>query len=172
MPGDVGGVASRGAPLSRFGDREMKKASTFLALAVAIAAILGCLFAVIVCAPEPWQTRPWTVWERGAGWLLAVLGWPITLGGVLLDRVGGRNIPEALVTPFFVSLFILSGAFWAGAILLLKNRFRRGKTPNQASEATSEPAPGAASSSPQGSTFAQGKRTGEYDERIQPDHQK
>ena len=128
----------------------MKKAAIFLALAAVIATVLGGLFGIIVCAPEPWQTRPWTLWEHGAGWLLAVLGWPITLGVILLDRIGGRNIPEALVTPFFVSLFILSGAFWAGAILLVKNRFRREKPPNQASEATSEPAPGAASSPPQG----------------------
>ena len=128
----------------------MKQTVIFLAMTVTIAAILGGLFLVIVCAPEPWQTRPWTLWEHGAGWLLAVFGWPITLGFMFLDRVGGRSIPEAIVTPFFISLFILSGAFWAGAILLLKNRFRREKLPNQASEATSEPAPGAASSSPQG----------------------
>jgi len=60
----------------------------------------------------------------------------------MLDRIGGRKIPEAFVTPFFVSLFILSGAFWAGAILLAKNRFRREKPPNHTSEGIRQPADG------------------------------
>lgn len=110
------------------GDREMKKALIFPVLTTVIAVGLGGLFAVIVCAPEPWQTKPWTPWEHGAGWLLAVIGWPITLGGRMLE-IGGRKIPEALVTPFFVALFILGGSFWAGVILFVKDRFgsRRGK---------------------------------------------
>lgn len=104
----------------------MKQVVIFLVMSVAIAAMLSGLFLVVVCAPEPWQTRPWTVWERGAGWLLAVLGWPIALGAMLFDRIGGRSIPEALVTPFFLSLFVLGGAFWAGAVVLVKNRCQRG----------------------------------------------
>ena len=110
-------------------------------------AIAG-LFLVIVCAPESWQTRPWTAWERCAQFLLIVFGWPLTAAAILQERVGW-SMSDKVATPFFLLLFLASGAFWAAAVQTISKQIRKRTTPNQTSDATSETA-GAASSWHQG----------------------
>lgn len=84
---------------------------------------IGWLFAVIVFAPEPWQTRPWTLWEECARVLITILGWPLWAGMVLLFRLGMR-IPEWVAVPLFITLYILSGVFWATTIQAVISRLK------------------------------------------------
>jgi hypothetical protein len=112
----------------------MTRAIRFLVMTVVITIVLGGLFLVLVCAPEPWQTRPWTVWERCASFLFLVLGWPIWLAGLVIHR-----LPDWLAGPLFVFLFVLSGAFWSGVIEVVRTVIKR--TPNKALHATAA-APG------------------------------
>jgi hypothetical protein len=83
----------------------------FLGIAAGVAIVLGVLFVVIVCAPEPWQTRPWTVWERCAQGLLFVFGWPLWAAALVIDHLPWK-MPDRFATPFFVTIFLASGAFW------------------------------------------------------------
>jgi hypothetical protein len=100
-----------------FGDRAMRQVVRFVVLTVAVTAVLGGLFVVVVGVPEPWQAQPWTVWERGARGLLVALGWPMFLAGMLLVKIGDSGIPDSWVGPLVFFLFVLSGAFWAAVIV-------------------------------------------------------
>ena len=102
----------------------MKRAIIFLLATVAITTLIGILFGVIVCAPEPWQTRPWTIWERSAQVLLPVLAWPISVMYELLTR-RSLEIPKNIAAPLHIFLFILSGAFWALVIDIAWNRIKK-----------------------------------------------
>jgi hypothetical protein len=108
----------------------MKRTVIFLALTAGATVIIAALFGVIVCAPEPWQDRPWTLWERCAQGLFLILGWPVTLGTLLLNLVA-KGIPDAVSKPIFLFLFMASGAFWTSMAKLAWNKWRR--TPNHTS---------------------------------------
>lgn len=98
-------------------------------MTVAITIVIGGLFLVLVCAPEPWQTRPWTVWERCASYFLFVLGWPIWVAGLVIHR-----LPDWLEGPLFVFLFVFSGVFWNGVIEVVRTAIKR--MPNKPPHAT------------------------------------
>lgn len=115
----------------------MKRAVRFLLVTAAVAIVMGGLFLVIVCAPEPWQTRPWTLWEDCAKILFLVLGWPLWMAMLVLDRLPWR-MPDWLFGTFFVTLFPMSGAFWVAAIEFARNRLKR--TPNKGASPNGGPA--------------------------------
>ena len=102
----------------------MKRVIIFLLATAVITALIGILFGVIVCAPEPWQTRPWTIWERSAQVLLTVLDWPILAMYALLKYLSWE-IPDNIAAPLHIFLFILSGAFWALVIDVAWNRIKK-----------------------------------------------
>jgi hypothetical protein len=108
----------------------MKPIITFLLTAVMITIVLLLLFWVVVCAPEPWQDDPWTPWELAAGWAVRILAWPVGLVAAWLDPTEWSVVPDNLVTPVFVALFAVSGAFWA-AILQMLWKLKRRKSQNQ-----------------------------------------
>ena len=103
----------------------MRQVVRFVVLTVAVSAVLGGLFVVVVGAPEPWQAQPWTVWERGARGLLVVLGWPMFLAGMPLAKIGDSGIPDFWVGPLVFFLFVLSGAFWAAVTVGVKRGLRK-----------------------------------------------
>jgi len=99
----------------------MKRIIIFLLITASITALIALLFGVIVCAPEPWQDRPWTVWERSAQIMFTVLCWPLWLVALLASRLGW-NIPDKAYPPLNILLMILSGAFWAYLIDFARNK--------------------------------------------------
>jgi hypothetical protein len=108
----------------------MKRAIIFLLIAALATFVIALLFGVIVCAPEEWQTRPWTLWERCAQVLFNVLGWPLTAIILLLDQLPWK-MPDKFSGPFFCLGFVVSGAFWAAVIQMVWNRVKRKRTPNR-----------------------------------------
>jgi len=84
---------------------------------------LVVLFGIVMGAPEPWQSTPWTLWQKCAKWLLLILCWPFTLSMMFIDKTGW-HIPNAVGGPFCIGLFVISGAFWGAVLELLFARFR------------------------------------------------
>ena len=115
----------------------MKRVIIFLVITAVATIVIAGLFLVVACAPEPWQTRPWIF--HCAQFLLMVLDWPMTATAILLYPVGW-NMPDRMAAPFFIFLFVVSGAFWASVIQMIWNRVKRKRTPNHPLHATLNPA--------------------------------
>ena len=117
----------------------MTRAIRFFVMTVVATMVIAGLFLVIVNAPEPWQTRPWTLWERCAQLLLLVFGWPLWAATQALDQLQWR-MPDRFVGPFYVILFLASGAFWAAVLEFARTRMKR--TPNMGAAPNGGPAIG------------------------------
>ncbi len=106
-------------------------------MTVVITSVIGGLFLIVVFAPEPWQTRPWTLWERCAQGLLLVLGWPLWAAAMVFDRLSWR-MSDWFAGVFYPALLVVSGAFWSAVIEVVRARIKR--TPNKGAAPNGGPA--------------------------------
>ena len=107
----------------------MKKTIILVILTALMGAIIAGLFAVMVLAPEPWQDKPWTIWERCAQGLLLVLGWPLFLAALLFSPLG--LVKSCIcVNLYWIACFIFSGAFWVMIMNVIINKIHRKRSPN------------------------------------------